>query len=56
MKRSQIDYILVNERFRNRYKAMKTYSGTDIRSDYNPLVGELKVKMKEKGKSEKQYM
>lgn len=44
--RNQIDYILVNQRFRNSYIAVKTYPGADIQSDHVPLVGTFKIRMK----------
>ncbi|KAK7907147.1 hypothetical protein WMY93_015759 [Mugilogobius chulae] len=44
--RNQIDYILVNARFRNCIKQAKTYPGADIGSDHNPVVMKIKVKLK----------
>uniref|UniRef100_A0A8D8W5N2 Craniofacial development protein 2 n=2 Tax=Cacopsylla melanoneura TaxID=428564 RepID=A0A8D8W5N2_9HEMI len=44
--RNQIDYILVNKRFRNSFKSVKTYPGADLESDHVPLVGDFRVKMK----------
>lgn len=44
--RNQIDYILINERYRNSCISMKTYPGADIHSDHVPLVGIFKVRMK----------
>uniref|UniRef100_A0A8D8Z4U1 Craniofacial development protein 2 n=1 Tax=Cacopsylla melanoneura TaxID=428564 RepID=A0A8D8Z4U1_9HEMI len=44
--RNQIDYILVNKRFRNSFTSVKTYPGADIKSDHNPLVGEYRTKWK----------
>lgn len=44
--RNQIDYILVNKRFRNCVKSAKTYPGADIRSDHNPVVAELVLNLK----------
>uniref|UniRef100_A0A8D8X189 Craniofacial development protein 2 n=1 Tax=Cacopsylla melanoneura TaxID=428564 RepID=A0A8D8X189_9HEMI len=44
--RNQIDYIMVNKRFRNSCISVKTYPGADIQSDHVPLVGIFKVKMK----------
>lgn len=44
--RNQIDYLLVNRRFRNSCTSVKTYPGADIESDHVPLVGVFKVRMK----------
>lgn len=54
--RNQIDYILVNRRFRNCFTSVKTYPGADIESDHTPLVGVMKVKLKKvKKKSRFRY-
>ena len=42
--RNQIDYIMLNERFRNCIKKAKTYPGADMNSDHNPVV--VKINMK----------
>uniref|UniRef100_A0A8D9EQ38 Craniofacial development protein 2 n=1 Tax=Cacopsylla melanoneura TaxID=428564 RepID=A0A8D9EQ38_9HEMI len=44
--RNQIDYIMMNKRYRNSCIAMKTYPGADIQSNHVPLVGTFKIKMK----------
>ncbi|XP_048483641.1 craniofacial development protein 2-like [Plutella xylostella] len=44
--RNQIDFILVNKRYRNSFKAVKTYPGADVGSDHNPLVGTVTTKLK----------
>lgn len=44
--RNQIDFILISERFRNSMTSVKTYPGADVPSDHNPLVGQLKTKLK----------
>ena len=36
--RNQIDYVLINKRFRNCEKQAKTYPGTDINSDHSPVI------------------
>ena len=41
---NQINYIMINQRFRNCIKLAKTLTGADINSDHNPG----KVKMKDK--------
>ena len=44
--RNQIDYIMINTRFRNCVKQVKTYPGADICSDHNPVVMKIKIKLK----------
>lgn len=44
--RNQIDYTLVNRRYRNSCSSVKTYPGADLQSDHNPLVATFKVRMK----------
>lgn len=44
--RNQIDYILVNKRFRNCLRRVAAYPGADIGSDHNPLVTNLKIRLK----------
>uniref|UniRef100_A0A8D8Y176 Craniofacial development protein 2 n=3 Tax=Cacopsylla melanoneura TaxID=428564 RepID=A0A8D8Y176_9HEMI len=44
--RNQIDYIMVNARYRNSCTAVKTYPGADIQSTHVPLVSTFKIKMK----------
>uniref|UniRef100_A0A8D9EV91 Craniofacial development protein 2 n=1 Tax=Cacopsylla melanoneura TaxID=428564 RepID=A0A8D9EV91_9HEMI len=44
--RNQIDYIMINKRYRNSCTAIKTYPGADIQSNHVPLVGSFKIKMK----------
>lgn len=46
--RNQIDYLLINRRFKNIIKNAKTYPGADIGSDHNPLVTELSLNLKAK--------
>ena len=55
--RNQIDYILINDRFRNNVKQVKTYPGADINSDHIPVVMKLKIKLKkmEKPKVREQF-
>uniref|UniRef100_A0A8D8YBA7 Craniofacial development protein 2 n=3 Tax=Cacopsylla melanoneura TaxID=428564 RepID=A0A8D8YBA7_9HEMI len=47
--RNQIDYIMVNKRYRNGCTAMKTYPGADIQSTHVPLLGTFKIRMKRNG-------
>lgn len=49
--RNQIDYILVNSRFRNGLRGIKTYPGADVGSDHNPVVGNLDIRFKSIKKS-----
>uniref|UniRef100_A0A8D8SH15 Craniofacial development protein 2 n=1 Tax=Cacopsylla melanoneura TaxID=428564 RepID=A0A8D8SH15_9HEMI len=44
--RNQIDYILVNRRFRNSCKSVRTYPGADLESDHVPLVGVFQTNLK----------
>jgi len=44
--RNQIDYIMVNRRFRNAVKAVKTMPGADIGSDHCLLVSEMQIRLK----------
>lgn len=44
--RNQIDYILINKRFRNCVNRVTTYPGADVGSDHNPLVADTRVKLK----------
>lgn len=44
--RNQIDYILINKRFRNSSTVAKTYPSADINSDHILLVTNFKLKMK----------
>ncbi|XP_030745457.1 uncharacterized protein LOC115874434 [Sitophilus oryzae] len=44
--RNQIDYIILNQRYRNAMKSVKTYPGADVGSDHNLLVTEIMVKLK----------
>ena len=44
--RNQIDYLLIRRRFRNAVKSVKTYPGADVSSDHNPVVANIKIKLK----------
>lgn len=44
--RNQIDYILINKRFRNSITSVKAYPGSDINSDHNPLIAKMKLSLK----------
>lgn len=44
--RNQIDYILINQRFKNMIKRTKTFPGADCGSDHNLLVSYIELKLK----------
>ena len=44
--RNQIDYIMINQTFRNCVKQARTYPGADLNSDHNPVTIKFKVKLK----------
>ena len=44
--RNQIDYIMINERFKNAVTNVKTYPGADVGSDHNPVLMQIKIKLK----------
>ena len=44
--RNQIDYILINQRFRNAVKSCKAYPGADSNSDHNLLMANILCKMR----------
>ena len=44
--RNQIDYIMLNERFRNCIKQAKTYPGEDMNPYHNPVVVKINIKLK----------
>ena len=46
IRRNQIDFILIRERFKNCIKCVKIYPGADIDSDHNPVFAELEIKLK----------
>ena len=48
--RNQIDYIMINQRFRNCVKQARTYPGADINSNHNPVTIKFKSKIEENKK------
>ncbi|XP_072385599.1 uncharacterized protein [Diabrotica undecimpunctata] len=44
--RNQIDYITINNRYKNTIESVKTYPGADIGSDHNPVVAQFRIKLK----------
>ena len=49
--RNQIDYIIINQRFRNCIKLAKSLPGADINSYHNPVKVKMKVKLKQMKKT-----
>ncbi|XP_047002916.1 uncharacterized protein LOC124620289 [Schistocerca americana] len=55
--RNQIDFILINKRYKNSIHGVKTYPGADIFSDHKLLVAKFHVKLKAiQKKQEKDYI
>ena len=44
--RNQIDFILINKRFRNAVKQAPKYPGADVGSYHNPLMIKMNIKLK----------
>lgn len=44
--RNQIDYVLINARYRNCIQSVKAYPGADVSSDHNPLIARIHIKLK----------
>ncbi|XP_072392530.1 uncharacterized protein [Diabrotica undecimpunctata] len=44
--RNQIDYVLINQRFRNSITSTKTYPSADANSDHNPVVANIRTRIK----------
>ena len=51
--KNQIDYILVDKRFRNGMINIKTLPGADCNSDHNLLMSKIKIKLKSTSKAVK---
>ncbi|XP_023213563.1 craniofacial development protein 2-like [Centruroides sculpturatus] len=51
--RYQIDYILIQSRFRNAVKKIQTYPGADADSDHNLLTADIVMKLKKSFESQK---
>ena len=45
--RNQIDFIMINQRFRNAVKHAKVFPGADCKSDHNPVVMRFKLSLKQ---------
>ena len=43
--------MLINKRFRTCVKQAKTYLGTDINSDHNPVIVKMKIQLKKLNKT-----
>ena len=44
--KNQIDYVMINERFRNAIKGVRTYPGADCDSDHNLLMSKLCINLR----------
>lgn len=44
--KNEIDYIVINERYRNGVTHVQAKSGTDCGSDHNPVEIKIKIKLK----------
>lgn len=44
--RNQIDYILINHRYRNAIQSVRAYPGADVSSDHNPLIAKFQLHLK----------
>ena len=44
--KNQIDFITINNRFRNAIKQTRAYAGADCGSDHNPVFATVSVKLK----------
>ncbi|XP_030757298.1 craniofacial development protein 2-like [Sitophilus oryzae] len=51
--RNQIDYVMINKRYRNSILSAKTHPGAEIASDYNPVVATFKLTLKRIKQSKK---
>ncbi|XP_030746013.1 craniofacial development protein 2-like [Sitophilus oryzae] len=51
--RNQIDYVMINKRYRNSILSAKTYPGADMASDHNPVVATFKLTLKRIRQSKK---
>ncbi len=54
--RNQIDFILINKRYRNAVKQARTYPGADVGSDDNPLMIKMNIKLKKPEEKANQQM
>ena len=51
--RNQIDYIMINERYRNYISNTRVYPGADASSDHNSLIANIKIHLKVKKRSKR---
>ena len=51
--KNQIDYVLVDKRFRNGIQNSKSMPGADYESDHNPVIIALKIRLQRVKKSSK---
>ena len=52
--KNQIDYILIDKRYRNGVRNCKTRSDADCGSDHNPVIAKIKIKL-QKQQNNKKY-
>ena len=52
--RNQIDYIMINKRFRNAVKQSNSYPGADINSHHNLVVAKVKIRLRKLQKTKQQ--
>ena len=45
--RNQIDFILIDQRFRNAVKSSYAYPGADVNSDHNPVIARMQLSLKQ---------
>lgn len=41
-----MDYRLINQRYKNILKSVKTYLDAEISSDYNPIIAKIVIRLK----------
>ena len=56
IKRAQLDYIMVKERFKNQVKNCRSYPGADIVSDHNLVMMHVELKYKKIIKTKNKYL
>src|SRR3989442_4194348 len=51
--KNQIDYVLIDKRFRNGIQNSKSMPGADCESDHNPVIVTMKIRLQRVRKSKK---
>ena len=54
--RNQIDYFMINTRFRNSPISCKTYPGADCYSDHVPIISKARLKLKKLRNTRKEFL